>query len=204
MEPTDPNSKTEGRKVRLAVLASGTGSNAGRLFAYFEHHPQVEVALLLTNKPGAPVVQKAHQAGVPCQVLPNECWQDAGAPAAILEAHGADYIALAGFLRKIPPELIARYPRRILNVHPALLPAFGGKGMYGMHVHRAVLEAGETQSGISIHLVNEHYDQGEIIFQKKLKLTEGESTETLAEKIHKLEHTHYPRVLEAYIMAQEA
>lgn len=204
VKQSDPTGKTASPKARLAILASGTGSNAACLFAYFDRHPQVEVVLLLTNNPHAPAIQKAFRAGIPCRVLTNVHWQDGEAPSALLEAHGVDYIALAGFLRKIPPDLIARYPRRILNIHPALLPGFGGQGMYGMHVHRAVLQAGETHSGISIHLVNAHYDEGEIIFQKKLKLARGESPESLAEKIQKLEHTHYPRVLEAYILAQKS
>lgn len=185
--------------VKLAVFASGAGSNAQKLIDYFRDSPAARVALIVCNKPGAGVLGIAEREGIPTLLIEKETFFRGDAYLPQLQQAGIDFIVLAGFLWKIPQALISAYPRRIVNIHPALLPKFGGKGMYGQYVHEAVLQAGEVESGITIHYVDEHYDSGDIIFQTACPILQGDTPETIANRIHQLEHLHYPRVVEGII-----
>jgi phosphoribosylglycinamide formyltransferase-1 len=156
----------------------------------------------LCNKPGAGVLELAKQYSIPGLIKTN--WESDNGEALLeeLKSRRIDYLVLAGFLKKIPLRLIENFPRRIINIHPALLPRFGGKGMYGANVHRAVIESGEKESGITIHFVDEHYDTGDVIFQARCRVEDSDSAESLAEKIHLLEHKHFPDVVESVILSQ--
>lgn len=179
---------------RLAILASGSGSNAEKIMEYFQHSDQVEVALVASNKADAFVLDRAKKFGVPTFVFSRK-EMDAGILEQKLVEEGIDWVILAGFLLKIPDGLTRTFSDRMVNIHPALLPKYGGKGMYGMHVHEAVKAAGDTETGITIHLVNEHYDEGKIVFQASTPVTAEDSPESIAEKVHVLEHAHFPRVI---------
>lgn len=181
---------------RIAIFASGTGSNAGKIMERFAGNAGVEVALVLSNKEGAGVLALADQFGVPSVVIPRKEFVVPGKVVEQLAPYHLDLIVLAGFLLKIPDDLIQAYEQRIINIHPSLLPRYGGKGMYGMNVHNAVIAAGEPESGITIHYVNEVYDDGEIIFQAKCQLLPEDTPEQLRKKIQVLEHTHFPQVVE--------
>jgi phosphoribosylglycinamide formyltransferase-1 len=185
--------------IRLAILASGAGSNAREIIRYFEGHPSIRVSLVACNKPGAGVIDIAAAAAIPVLMMEKEAFFRGDAYRKELAEAGIDYIILAGFLWKIPALLVDAYRGRILNIHPALLPKYGGKGMYGMHVHEAVVQAGEAESGITIHEVDERYDHGRHVFQARVPLDPRETAESLAKKIHALEHAHFPRVVEAWI-----
>ena len=187
-------------KHRLAVFASGGGSNAEQIFSYFKDHPQIEVALVLCNKEGAGVIDKAQRAGIEFLMIEKERFFRGDAFLPELYKREIYFLALAGFLWKVPQALIDAYRGRILNIHPALLPKFGGKGMYGLHVHKAVIEAGEPESGITIHLVDEHYDKGDIVFRASCPVLPGDEPTTLAERVLKLEHESYPRIIEEQIL----
>ncbi len=183
-------------------MASGGGSNVANFIRYFSRHPHIEVALVVSDNPGAGALQRSREAGVPCEVIGPGTWSDAEVLEQLFSSYGIDAVVLAGYLKLIPPRLVNRYAGRMFNIHPALLPDYGGKGMYGMHVHRAVIRANDRQSGISIHLVDEEYDRGPIIFQDTVEVVPTDSPETLAEKIRQLEHRHYPRVVEQYLMQE--
>jgi len=185
--------------TRIAMLASGSGSNVENFVGYFDNHPSVEIALVVCDRPGAYVLDRAGRLGIPSELIPGPGWQEPAPIIQKLRARKIDFLVLAGFLRLVPPGILRKYPDRILNIHPALLPAFGGKGMYGMHVHRAVIASGARESGVSIHLVNERYDEGRILFQARVDIAPDDSPESLAEKVHVLEYAHYPRVVEQYI-----
>lgn len=185
---------------RIAILASGSGTNAQRLMEHFRGHPRLEVALVGCDRPDAGVVRRAWEAGVPVLLFNGALLRD-GTVLRELQGQRIDLIVLAGFLRLVPAELVRAFPDRIVNIHPALLPKFGGRGLYGEHVHRAVLEAGETESGITIHLVNERYDEGRPLFQARCPVLPGDTADTLAARIHALEHAHYPRVVEEWATA---
>lgn len=187
---------------KVALFASGSGSNAEALMSYFQDHPQIRVELLLSNKEGAYALTRAESFGISSGTFTRETFYQKETLREVLEAMGIRWIALAGFLWKLPPYLIAAYPDRILNIHPALLPKFGGKGMYGHHVHEAVVAAGETESGPTIHLVNEHYDEGQVLFQARTPVGPSDSPEDVAAKVLNLEHAWYPKVLEAHILGQ--
>lgn len=189
-------------KKQVAIFSSGSGSNAENIIRYFQHSPHVEVALLLCNKPDAPVLQRVRPYGTACCVISPAELQDPGIVLPLLQNKKIDFIVLAGFLLRIPPCLIEAYPRAIVNIHPALLPKFGGKGMYGMHIHRAVLEAGETQSGITIHYINEHFDEGEHLAQYTCPVLTDDTPETLAGRIQKLEHQYFPEIIEQLLSRQ--
>jgi phosphoribosylglycinamide formyltransferase-1 len=183
---------------RLAVFASGYGSNAMNLYHYFEGHQSISPELIVTDNPNAGVIEKAKDLGIPCAIVPKgdletDKFTD------LMEDYNIDAIILAGFLKLIPLNLLKKYPERIVNIHPALLPDFGGKGMYGMRVHQAVISSKAKYSGITIHLVNEHYDKGKILFQKTLLIDALETPETLASKIHELEYRWYPVVVEEWL-----
>jgi phosphoribosylglycinamide formyltransferase 1 len=185
--------------IRLAILASGTGTNAENIIRYFSGHALISVALVITNKPEAKVLQKAARHHVPAEAFPSGEWKVPARILSELNAYQIDYLILAGFLLKIHPDIIASFPNKILNIHPALLPKYGGKGMYGDRVHQAVLEAGDTNSGITIHVVNEQYDAGKIIFQAECPVMVEETVESLAKKVHELEYRHFPKVIENFI-----
>ncbi len=181
---------------RIAIFASGSGSNAEKIIEYFSKAPGTEVSLVLSNNPDAFVLDRASRLKVPSYVFDREQFYRSDQVPDILREIGIDLIVLAGFLWLVPENILRGWPGRILNIHPALLPKFGGKGMYGERVHRAVIEAGEKETGISIHLVNEKYDEGQIIFQEKFPILPGDTPESIAERIHKLEHEHFPKVIE--------
>lgn len=183
--------------IRAAILASGSGTNAGQLMAHFAQHPGMEIAMVACDKSRAGVVQRAWNAGVPCYLFGGEELVD-GTLQGELERQGIDLLLLAGFLRLLPAELVRAWPDRILNIHPSLLPRHGGKGMYGHRVHEAVLAAGEKESGITIHLVNERYDEGRVLFQVKCPVLPDDTPDTLAQRIHHLEHAHFPAVVEEF------
>ncbi len=184
--------------TRLAVFASGSGSNAENLIRYFQGHPNITIALVVSNRKDAYVLNRAEQLNTPAVVITPAQWQNESYIKKRFSENPADGIVLAGYLLLIPEYFIKMYPKKILNIHPALLPNFGGKGMYGMHVHRAVIGSGAGKSGITIHVVDEAYDRGQIIFQETLKVEQGETAESLAKRIQKLEHRYYPIVVEKY------
>ncbi len=184
---------------RIAVFASGAGTNAENLIRYFRNSKVAGVEVVFTNKPDAGVIQRARKLEVPCIIFNRNQFYESDEIINLLKEKKIDWIVLAGFLWKIPPALIAAFPGRIVNIHPALLPEFGGKGMYGSHVHEAVIRSGAGESGISIHLVDENYDRGKIIFQAKIKVEKDDSPESLAQKIHGLEYKHFPVVVETMI-----
>jgi phosphoribosylglycinamide formyltransferase-1 len=183
------------KKKYIAILASGSGTNARRLIQYFRIHPEGEVALLVSNKPDAPVLGMARNEGVESRVIDREGFYQSRELLPHFRERGIDLIALAGFLWKVPDYLVEAYEGRMLNIHPALLPDFGGKGMYGMHVHRAVKAAGHDQSGMTIHLVNARYDEGQILYQASCTLSPSDTPEDIARKVQQLEHRYYPPVV---------
>ncbi len=186
--------KESGMK-KLAIFASGNGSNAQRIMDTFSSNPLAKVELLVSNREDAYALERARQAGVKALYLPASELKNGDLLLKVLKDHRIDLVILAGYLLLIPEGVVAAYPRAILNIHPALLPAYGGKGMYGMHVHRAVLADEQKESGISIHYVNTRYDEGDIIFQARCPVFQGDTPETLAGRIHQLEHRHYPEVI---------
>jgi formyltetrahydrofolate-dependent phosphoribosylglycinamide formyltransferase len=195
-----PNAKPQTlNPAQLAIFASGAGSNAQRIIDHFRGSNAAEIALIVCNKPGAGVIGIAEKEGIKVLMIEKERFFRGDGYVAELQTFRIDLIILAGFLWKIPHALIAAYPRRIVNIHPALLPKYGGKGMYGQYVHEAVLNAGEVESGITIHYVDEHYDNGDVIFQTACPVLDGDSPEKLAKRIHQLEHAHYPVEIEKLV-----
>jgi phosphoribosylglycinamide formyltransferase 1 len=188
-------------KKNIAIFASGSGSNAEVIIRFFQDHPIGRVALVLSNNKDAFVLTRAAKLDVPVRVFNRAAFYESHEIDGILEEYSIDFIVLAGFMWLFPERIVSRYPNKILNIHPALLPKYGGKGMYGDRVHKAVIQAGESYSGISIHFVNEEYDKGDMVFQEKCEIDENETPESLAEKIHRLEHFHYPRIIEKCIMS---
>lgn len=181
---------------KLAVFASGTGSNAQKIIDYFHFHSSVHVGMIVSNNPLAGVIDIAKAENIPYIIMEREAFHRGHAYVPDLKENNIDFVVLAGFLWKVPPVMIQAYPKKIINIHPALLPKFGGKGMYGRFVHQAVLDAKEPESGISIHYVDEWYDHGSIIFQARCPVDKEDTPETLAQKVHELEHGHYARVIE--------
>lgn len=184
---------------KIAILVSGTGTNAINIIEYFEKNSVADVALVVSNKTDALAVKKAQNKGVKTIVFNNESFKKNSIVLNYLKSESIDFIVLAGFLMKVPNDIIHAYPNKIVNLHPSLLPKYGGKGMYGSHVHRAVIEAQESESGISIHFVNEEYDEGAIIFQAKVSVEKKDSVEVLAQKIRQLEHRFFPKIVEQVI-----
>ena len=180
---------------RIAVFASGSGSNAQRIAEYFEGTGLLEIAAIYCNNPGAFVLERARLLGIPSVLFNREDFYSSTLVLDDLKSRETDWIILAGFLWLIPDYILKAFPQRIINIHPALLPRYGGKGMYGMKVHRAVIEAGEAESGISIHYVNEKYDEGDIVFQARCPVETVDTPEMLAAKIHELEYKHFPVVI---------
>lgn len=183
----------------IAIFASGSGTNAERIASYFKKNPNIHVALIATENPNAFVLERATMLGIPTFIFTQKELNEGVVLDRLLHDR-IDFVVLAGFLKMIPAHIIKTYPNRIVNIHPALLPRFGGKGMYGERVHRAVIEAGDTESGITIHYVNENYDEGGIIFQARCPVLPSDTPETLAKRIHELEYMHYPAVIEQLVL----
>jgi phosphoribosylglycinamide formyltransferase 1 len=180
---------------KILLFASGTGSNVENIIQYFKNHHDIIVAGVFTNNPHAGVLDKARHYNVPTFVF-NKEELSGGIVLDKIAALAPDLIVLAGFLWKMPEQIVAAYPNKIINIHPALLPKYGGKGMYGIKVHQTVLENKETESGITIHYVNEHYDEGEFIFQQKVKIDDCATPEEIVEKVQELEHKYFPLTIE--------
>lgn len=188
------------KPYRLALFASGSGTNAEAIMKHFATHPAVEVSVLLSNNPEAFALQRAKKFNVDTVVFNRAQFRESEVVVEQLKSRHITHVVLAGFLWLVPENLIRNFPHRILNIHPALLPKFGGKGMYGMNVHEAVKAAGETETGITIHEVNEKYDEGKIVFQARCRVTADDTPETIAQKIHQLEYQHFPSVIEQWII----
>jgi len=180
---------------RIAIFASGSGSNAQHISEYFAGTGILEIAAIYCNNPDAYVLERARLLGIPVNLFDHETFYNSSDVLVDLKSREVDWIVLAGFLWLIPAYLLKAFPNRIINIHPALLPKYGGKGMYGPKVHKAVIASRDTESGITIHYVNEHYDEGQVIFQAKCILTETETPESLAAKIHELEYQYFPVVI---------
>ena len=180
----------------IAIFASGNGSNAEKIIRYFQNHPDTRVALVLSNNKNAFVIERAKNLGVETVTFSREQFYKTNEILEILNQNNTDLIVLAGFLWLIPGNLLQNFPKRIINIHPALLPKYGGKGMYGEKVHESVIKNGEVESGITIHFVNEFYDEGQIIFQARCLVEPSETIDSLAIKIHALEHEYFPAVVD--------
>ncbi|MCW3462640.1 phosphoribosylglycinamide formyltransferase [Chitinophaga nivalis] len=180
----------------IAIFASGAGSNAQKIIDHFRNSDQARVALIICNKPGAGVFQIAEREGIPGILLEKEQFLHTDTYIQLLQEYKTDLVVLAGFLWKVPANLVQAFPERIINIHPALLPKFGGKGMYGHFVHEAVIAAGEKESGITIHYVNEKYDDGAPILQERCAITSDDTPESVAKKVQALEHQWFPIIVE--------
>ena len=183
----------------IAILASGSGTNAENIIRYFQDKNSACVRLVLTNRQNAFVLERAKGLGVPGFYFAKGDWEGGEAILSMLQEYNIDFVVLAGFLARVPDTILHTYPNKMINIHPSLLPKFGGKGMYGDRVHEAVIAAGETESGITIHYTNERYDEGAIIFQGKCPVLPGDTPEELAQRIHKLEYEYYPKVIEKLV-----
>jgi phosphoribosylglycinamide formyltransferase 1 len=195
-------------KTHIAIFLSGSGSNARKIIAYFKGHPSpmnrdastVSIALLVSNKPDLGAAAIAEENGIPLLSISKSMLYDEDLFLKSLKAHDVDFIVLAGFLLLVPPYLVKHFEKKVVNIHPALLPKYGGKGMYGHHVHEAVKAAGETESGITIHFCNAHYDEGDIIFQAKIVIEPSDTPHDIARKVLALEHAHYAEVIDSEIL----
>ena len=188
-------------KYRIAIFASGSGTNAEQIMLHFKHKHEIEVALVLTNNPNAFVLERAKKFNVTAHVFTRQQFvaNQSGEVLALLLQEKITHIVLAGFMLLMPEPIIHRFQDKIINIHPALLPKFGGKGMYGHHVHEAVKVSGENETGITIHLVNEKYDEGKILFQASCPVEANDSAEQIADNVHALEYRHYPEQIEKWI-----
>jgi len=188
------------KKSNIAIFASGSGTNAEEIFKHFRHHSFIHVSLLLCNNPEAYALTRAKKYDVPATVFTRQEFRDTPVVLEWLREKDITHIVLAGFLWLIPDYLVKAFPKRIINIHPALLPKHGGKGMYGMKVHERVRELNDVETGITIHEVNEHYDEGKILFQARCPVEANDSPEQIAQKVHQLEYKHYPEVIEKWIL----
>jgi len=188
------------KTINLALFASGSGTNVENIAKYFAENSQINISCILCNKPDAYVIKRAKNLKLDFLVFNKTDFQKNGKVENYLLEKNVNFIILAGFLWLIPEWLIEKYPNKIVNIHPALLPKYGGKGMYGDNVHKAVLENKEKETGISIHYVNKNYDEGDIIFQAKTTIDETDSIESIAQKVHKLEYKFYPQVIENILL----
>lgn len=189
---------------KIAIFASGSGSNAENIIQYFAQKPQFCVKSVFCNVPDAYVLERAKKYRIPSFVFNREEFRNPDKVFRQLQEQEIDFIVLAGFLWLMPSFITAAWPNKIVNIHPALLPAYGGKGMYGHHVHEAVIAAGEKESGIAIHYVNDHYDQGAIIFQAKCPVLPTDTPDDLAARVHELEYRYFPQIIAETILKQEA
>jgi phosphoribosylglycinamide formyltransferase-1 len=183
-------------KKRLAIFASGSGSNAEKIAEYFANRTDIEISLVLSNNPQAGVIARARRLHIPVVLFDSKTFYETHRIIEILQNEHIDLVILAGFMMLIPEAMVQAFPNKIVNIHPALLPKYGGKGMYGHFVHEAVVAAKESESGITIHFVNERYDEGGIIFQAACEVTPTDTPEEVAQKVQVLEHQHYPEVVE--------
>jgi phosphoribosylglycinamide formyltransferase-1 len=181
--------------LKIALFASGSGSNAENIVRYFSIDSNFIFPVIISNNPAAFVHERARKLKIPSFIFTRDDFRNGKEILSLLKEYEIDCIVLSGFLLKIPQLIIDAYPQRIINIHPSLLPAFGGKGMYGQHVHEAVAASGANESGITIHYVNNNYDDGSIIFQAKCSVLPSDTPEMIAEKVHKLEYEHFPRVI---------
>jgi phosphoribosylglycinamide formyltransferase-1 len=184
----------------LAIFASGSGTNAENIIKYFSNKNSARISLVLSNKRDALVMKRAETFNIPAIFFDRDDFYQNGKVLEYLSAYKIDFIILAGFLWLVPEELLDLYPDKIINIHPALLPLYGGKGMYGDSVHKAVIANNEHESGITIHYVNRNYDEGNIIFQARCTIDPGDSPESLASKVHQLEYLHFPRIIEGLVL----
>lgn len=182
----------------IAIFASGSGSNAENIAKHFLSNPKFKITLIATENSNAFVLERAMRLGIPTFLFTMDELRNGSVLSKLIEQK-IDFIVLAGFLKMVPVEMVRHFNNRIVNIHPALLPKYGGKGMYGDRVHKAVIAAGETESGITIHYVNEHYDEGDIIFQARCPVLPNDTPETLAQRVHELEWEHYPKVIETLL-----
>lgn len=189
-------------KKRIAILASGNGTNAQQISEYLAGNQEVEVACIIYNRKDAYVSQRAAALGIEAQYFNKKDFTETDQVLEYLRNKNVDYLVLAGFLLLVPQKLLEAFPDKIVNIHPALLPNYGGKGMYGHHVHEAVIANHEPVSGITIHVVDQHYDRGTILFQAKCSLTPQDTPDSLAAKIHILEKTWFPLVVEAFVLGK--
>ena len=187
----------------IAIFASGDGSNAQNIIDFFKSSTNIKVALVVSNKSTANVLNRAKNATIPTLIIDRTSFYETEKTIDCLKSADIDLIVLAGFLWMIPENLVKAFPNKIVNIHPSLLPKFGGKGMYGMNVHKAVVEAKEKESGITIHFVNEEYDKGKIISQHKCLVSEDDSADTLANKIHQLEYENFPKAIEKLLIINQ-
>jgi phosphoribosylglycinamide formyltransferase-1 len=187
--------------IKIAIFASGSGSNAERITEYFNSNDHVEVSLILTNNPAAGVIERAQRLNIPTLIFNKKLFAQTDKIVEILQSQGIDWVILAGFLWLVPSNLTRAFENRMINIHPALLPKYGGKGMWGHHVHEAVVANKEKETGITIHYVNEHYDEGKVIFQVKCEVTENDTPESVAAKIHELEYQYFPEVIYKEILS---
>ena len=185
--------------IRLAILGSGNGTNAQQITEYFASRSDVEIACIIYNVRDAYIAQRARNLGVEARYFGRADFYESGAVLDYLRQKDVDWVILAGFLWLVPQPILDAFPQRVINIHPALLPKYGGKGMYGHHVHEAVVAAGERESGITIHIVDNHYDRGTILFQARCTVAPDDTPDTLAAKIHLLEKEHFPRVIDETI-----
>lgn len=186
---------------KIAILASGSGSNAENIANYFAGSDYAEVSFIIANNPNAFVLERAKRLGIEAAVVTKAEFMEADGIIAMLQEREIDFVVLAGFLLLVPQKLIQAYPGKIVNIHPALLPKHGGKGMYGDNVHKAVVASGDTESGITIHLIDEHYDKGTTFFQAKCPVLPTDTYEDVAAKVHALEYEHFPHVIEEILRA---
>lgn len=189
------------KDFRLAILASGNGSNAVAICQYFSSHAQIEVVLILSNNAEAGILKRARSLGVETFSFNREEFKEKGIVEMNLREKKVTHIVLAGFLWLVPLYLVKTFAGKIINIHPALLPKFGGKGMYGMHVHKAVKQAGDQQTGITIHQVNENFDEGAHLLQVSCLVEQDDSVEMIAAKVQALEHLHYPKTIEKWLLS---
>lgn len=190
-------------KRNIAIFASGTGSNAKKIMEHFKHHPHICVSLIVSNKQDAPVLNIARESGVPTLVIERGYFYQSEDILKKFNKYSIDFVVLAGFLWLVPSYLVRRFEGRMVNIHPALLPKYGGKGMYGTKVHEAVLQAGEKETGITIHFVNDQYDDGDIVFQARCEVAPNDTPQTIAQKVHQLEHRYFPEVIEKLILSPQ-
>ena len=185
--------------IRLAIFASGTGTNALNFVHYFHNHPQISISKIYCNNPKAGIIASSKTVNTACCLFSKDQWINGWVTQQLLDEK-TDYIILAGFLWLVPLPILQAFPNRIINIHPSLLPKYGGKGMYGAKVHEQVISDKQSKSGITIHLVNEHYDEGKILFQAEVELNDVDDAQSLAIKIHELEQSHYPKTVENFIL----
>ena len=188
---------------RIIIFASGSGTNAQNIINYFREHQSAKVVLVLSNKKDAKVLERSKKLNVNALNFTKEALLDPKGILDILKNETPDVIVLVGFLLKLPKLILDEFPQKVINIHPALLPKYGGKGMYGSHVHESVIENNEIESGITIHFVNEHYDEGAIIFQKSIPINKGETPDSLAARIHQLEYQYFPKVIEEVLISED-